>query len=123
MPRLKIAVVGGGPGGLSAAQFIQEAGHQAVVFERESRIGGKSFSFNSGDAFNEMGTCYTTRKHVLIKRWMKAHGITLKRLGEARYDDAPVVDYVKSGPGAPLPVQGLKFLWRRPIRRFGLRRR
>lgn len=110
MPRLKIAVIGGGPGGLSAAQFIQEAGHQAVVFERENRIGGKSFSFNSGDAFNEMGTCYTTRQHVVVKRWMKAHGITLKRLGEARYDDAPVVDYVKSGAGAPLPVQALKFL-------------
>lgn len=110
MPRLKIAVIGGGPGGLSAAQFIEDAGHQAVVFERENRIGGKSFSFSSGDAFNEMGTCYTTRKHVLIKRWMKAHGISLKRLGEARYDDAPVVDYVKNGPGAPLPVQALKFL-------------
>lgn len=110
MPRLKIAVIGGGPGGLSAAQFIHESGNRPVVFERESRIGGKSFSFNSGDAFNEMGTCYTTRQHVIVKRWMKAHGIKLKRLGEARYDDAPVVDYVKSGAGAPLPVQALKFL-------------
>jgi hypothetical protein len=110
MPKLKIAVIGGGPGGLSAAQFIREAGHQAVVFERESRIGGKSFSFGNGDAFNEMGTCYTTRQHVIVKRWMKQHGIHLKRLGEARYDDAPVVDYVKKGAGPPLAVQALKFV-------------
>lgn len=110
MPRLKIAVIGGGPGGLSAAQFLQEAGHQAVVFEKESRIGGKSFSFTSGDGLSEMGTCYTTRQHVIVKRWMRAHGVTLKRLGEARYDDAPVVDYVKNGPGAPLIVQALKFV-------------
>ena len=110
MPSLKIAVIGGGPGGLSAAQFLQEAGHQAVVFEKESRIGGKSFSFTSGDGLSEMGTCYTTRQHVIVKRWMRAHGVTLKRLGEARYDDAPVVDYVKNGPGAPLIVQALKFV-------------
>lgn len=110
MPKLKIAVIGGGPGGLSAAQFIQEAGHQAVVFERDNRIGGKSFSFGNGDAFNEMGTCYTTRQHVIVKRWMRQHGIRLKRLGEARYDDAPVVEYVKKGAGPPLAVQALKFV-------------
>ena len=110
MPELKIAVIGGGPGGLSAAQFLRESGHHPVVFERENRIGGKSFSFGNGDAFNEMGTCYTTRQHVIVKRWMKQHGIHLKRLGEARYDDAPVVDYVKKGAGPPLAVQALKFV-------------
>lgn len=110
MPRLKIAVIGGGPGGLSAAQFIRESGHHPVVFEKENRIGGKSFSFANGDAFNEMGTCYTTRQHVIVKRWMKQHGIHLRRLGEARYDDAPVVDYVKKGAGPPLAMQALKFV-------------
>lgn len=110
MQKLKIAVIGGGPGGLSAAQFIREAGHQAVVFEKDNRIGGKSFSFSTGDAFNEMGTCYTTRQHVIVKRWMKQHGVHLRRLGEARYDDAPVVDYVKKGAGPPLAVQALKFV-------------
>jgi len=110
MQKLKIAVIGGGPGGLSAAQFIREAGHQAVVFEKDNRIGGKSFSFSTGDAFNEMGTCYTTRQHVIVKRWMKRCGIHLRRLGEARYDDAPVVDYVKKGAGPPLAVQALKFV-------------
>lgn len=110
MPRLKIAVIGAGPGGLSAAQFIRDSGHEAVVFEKENRIGGKSFSFSNGDAFNEMGTCYTTRQHVIVKRWMRQHGIHLRRLGEARYDDAPVVDYVKKGAGPPLAVQALKFV-------------
>ena len=110
MPRLKIAVIGAGPGGLSAAQFIRDSGHETVVFEKENRIGGKSFSFSNGDAFNEMGTCYTTRQHVIVKRWMRQHGIHLRRLGEARYDDAPVVDYVKKGAGPPLAVQALKFV-------------
>jgi hypothetical protein len=106
----RIAVIGAGPGGLSTAHFIQQAGHEATVFEADSRLGGKSFSVVRGDAMNEMGTCYTTRSHKLVKRWMKERGITLTRLGEARYDGVKVVDYVKQGDGPPLAWQALKFI-------------
>lgn len=114
MPRsdkhLNIAVIGAGPAGLSAAHFIQQSGHAATVFEAEDRIGGKSFSVIRGDAMNEMGTCYTTRSHRLVKRWMKQHGITLSRLGEARFDGRTVVEYVKTGDGPPLTIQALRFV-------------
>lgn len=36
----KVAIVGGGPGGLSAAFFLQLMGHQAVVFENNEKLGG-----------------------------------------------------------------------------------
>ena len=36
----KVAVVGSGPAGLSAAAQLNKAGHQVVVFERAKRIGG-----------------------------------------------------------------------------------
>lgn len=36
----KIAVVGSGPAGLAAAQQLNRAGHQVVVFERDDRPGG-----------------------------------------------------------------------------------
>ena len=36
----KIAVVGGGPGGLSAAYFLQLMGHQTTVFEMLPELGG-----------------------------------------------------------------------------------
>lgn len=36
----KIAIVGGGPGGLSAAYYLQLMGHQCVVFEKRKQLGG-----------------------------------------------------------------------------------
>lgn len=36
----KVAIVGGGPGGLSAAYYLELMGHHAVVFEEKSRLGG-----------------------------------------------------------------------------------
>ena len=37
----KVAVIGGGPAGLSAAWQLRQRGHNAVVFDRAERLGGK----------------------------------------------------------------------------------
>jgi glutamate synthase (NADPH/NADH) small chain len=37
---MKIAVVGSGPSGLSAAAQLNKAGHEVTVFERDDRVGG-----------------------------------------------------------------------------------
>lgn len=36
----KIAIIGGGPSGLSAAYYLQLMGHQCTVFEKHKRLGG-----------------------------------------------------------------------------------
>ena len=36
----KVAVIGGGPAGLSAAYFLSRMGHEVTVFEKRARLGG-----------------------------------------------------------------------------------
>jgi formate dehydrogenase beta subunit len=36
----KVAVIGGGPGGLSAAFYLRRLGHEVTVFEKKPRLGG-----------------------------------------------------------------------------------
>lgn len=36
----RVAIIGGGPGGLSAAYYLELMGHHAVVFEEKKRLGG-----------------------------------------------------------------------------------
>lgn len=36
----RIAVIGGGPSGLSAAYYLQLMGHQVTVYEKRSKLGG-----------------------------------------------------------------------------------
>ena len=36
----QVAIIGGGPSGLSAAYYLQQMGHQCTVFEQRSQLGG-----------------------------------------------------------------------------------
>ncbi len=36
----KVAIIGGGPSGLSAAYYLQQMGHQCTIFEQQSHLGG-----------------------------------------------------------------------------------
>jgi len=107
---IRVAVVGGGPAGLSIAKFLSDAGMSCKVFEAEARVGGKSETLQIGDHMVEMGTSYTTLEHRIVKKWLRGYGQPLEDLGEARFDGARVVDFVKKGGGQSLPVQSIKFM-------------
>lgn len=36
----KVAIIGGGPAGMTAAYFLAQMGHKAVIFERHDKLGG-----------------------------------------------------------------------------------
>ncbi|MDO9613663.1 MAG: 2Fe-2S iron-sulfur cluster-binding protein [Bacteroidota bacterium] len=43
----KVAVIGAGPAGLAAAYYLQIKGHQAVIFEKNSKAGGELLQIDS----------------------------------------------------------------------------
>ena len=106
----RVAVLGGGAAGLSVAKFLTDAGVSCKVFEAADRVGGKSESLQIGKHMVEMGTSYTTLEHRIVKKWLRGYKQPLSNLGEARFDGAKVVDFVKKGGGAPLPVQAIRFI-------------
>ncbi|MCB4756399.1 MAG: glutamate synthase subunit beta [Elusimicrobia bacterium] len=67
----KVAVVGSGPAGLSAAQELNRSGHEVTVFEKADRIGGL-LRYGIPD--------FKLEKHILDRRinLLKAEGIDFK---------------------------------------------
>jgi oxygen-dependent protoporphyrinogen oxidase len=57
---LRVAVVGAGAAGLTAAHELTALGHEVVVFEKENRVGGKVFSIPVGDIALEFGAVLVT---------------------------------------------------------------
>jgi phytoene desaturase len=43
----KIAVIGGGFSGLSAASYLSAAGHEVHLFEKNSNLGGRARQFTT----------------------------------------------------------------------------
>lgn len=50
----KILVVGGGPAGLEAASTLQRRGHQVILIEKDSRLGGQFFLAGAAPMKREM---------------------------------------------------------------------
>ena len=48
------AVVGSGPGGLTAAYYLARKGHQVTVFEAEAEAGGKMKNAKNAPAFEDL---------------------------------------------------------------------
>jgi predicted NAD/FAD-binding protein len=106
----KVAVIGAGPGGLSAARLLQDAGVRAVVYEASTRVGGKSLTVAHAGTLHEMGTCYSTLAHRLTNLWMGRLGMRRRRLGAQLVDGLPYLEWAREGPGEPLFVQGPRFI-------------
>ncbi|MEM1087787.1 MAG: FAD-dependent oxidoreductase [Pseudomonadota bacterium] len=106
-----IAIIGGGPAGLSLARLLGERGLvNTTIFEALPQVGGKSYSVKYDDErVCEMGTCYATFSHRITTRWMKELGIEMKKLGEQTFGGGELIDYVKGGDGKGLTQQFLTY--------------
>jgi phytoene dehydrogenase-like protein len=74
MTARRVAVVGGGLAGITAALRLADAGHSVAVFEARPRLGGLTYSFRRGELSVDNG------QHVFL-RCCTAYQALLSRLG------------------------------------------
>lgn len=61
----KIAIVGGGPGGLAASLLLAHAGHDVTIFESRDRLGGRSSAVDVGDFHFDAGPTFFIYRYIL----------------------------------------------------------
>jgi monoamine oxidase len=91
----RIAVVGGGLAGITAALDLSEAGHDVVLLEARPRLGGAASSYQRGEMTIDNG------QHVIL-RCCDQYQALLARLGvTGQVEFQPRFDVTVLGPGGP----------------------
>ena len=94
----RVAVIGGGLAGITAALHCVDAGCQVTVFESRPQLGGLTHSFSRGDLNVDNG------QHVFL-RCCTSYRALLRRLGVAdRVELQPRLAIPVCSPGAEAPV-------------------
>jgi phytoene desaturase len=79
MKKRRIAVLGGGMGGLSAALYLGLDGHEVTLFEQRDRVGGKAAEISEGDYRLDPGPSIIILKEIYEKVLTRAGAPDLLR--------------------------------------------
>jgi len=73
---MKVAIVGAGPAGMTAASALASAGHEVTVFEREESAGGRTRTVHFGeDHWLDTGAGWLTDFYPVTMGLLKRHGL------------------------------------------------
>ncbi|MFP4581579.1 MAG: phytoene desaturase family protein, partial [Candidatus Sumerlaeia bacterium] len=64
-PGKKVAVIGAGPGGLTAAMILSHRGFEVDVYEAKDQVGGRNASFNLGPYKFDVGPTFLMMKNIV----------------------------------------------------------
>lgn len=106
--RKKVAVIGGGPGGMKAAMILHDRGHDVTIYEAQSTLGGQIKHAEYVDFKWPLDKLRKYFIHQIGKRDIKVHlntRATPETLGGLDYD--VIVAAVGAKPILP-PIPGLK---------------
>lgn len=78
---MRVAVVGAGLAGLSAAESLASAGVDVVVLEASDRVGGRVRTVRLGDQIVETGAEWVDSTHWRMHELMDRHGVELEGEG------------------------------------------
>src|SRR4051794_19259136 len=86
----RILVVGGGLGGLCAAYELSRQGHDVLLFEAQSRPGGRVKTLREGLGFGltaEAGAARIPDTHAFTLHYVRKFGLKLEPFRPAKLDD------------------------------------
>jgi monoamine oxidase len=72
---MRVAVVGAGLAGLTAAAALAAGGAEPTVFDARERVGGRTFGIPVGVTFADGGAAYIGDRHTAVLELMAEHGL------------------------------------------------
>lgn len=94
-PRKKVAVLGAGMAGLTAALELSELGHNVIVYEANDRVGGRAWTHRFSDGeYHELGAMRFPAEHDHTRHYASRCGLTFKRFIN-HHDDEDTLYFFK----------------------------